>query len=160
MPNLHIRDAVTEDAAAIHQFIVELAVYEKAGHEVKASIEEVRTSLFEEPSTTRALIIELDQQAIGYAVFFSHYSTWLGNHGIYLEDLYITPEQRGIGAGKALLQHIAKIATDNHCLRMEWSVLDWNEPAIQFYQSIGAEPQNEWIKYRLDGEALRKFAAD
>ena len=158
MPKPLIRDAVADDATTIHQFIVELAIYEKAEHEVKANVEQIRASLFSEQSTTRALICELDGKAIGFAVFFSHYSTWLGNHGIYLEDLYVSPDTRGVGAGKALLQHIAKIACEQNCLRVEWSVLDWNKPAIDFYDAIGAKPQDEWIKYRLDGEALQRFA--
>ena len=92
-------------------------------------------------------------------VYFFNYSTWLGKHGLYLEDLYVTPEQRGAGAGKALLRHLAKLAVARGCGRFEWSVLDWNTPAIEFYDSIGARPQNEWIGYRLAGEALTSFAA-
>jgi GNAT superfamily N-acetyltransferase len=95
---------------------------------------------------------------IGYAVYFFSYSTWLGRQGLYLEDLYVTPEQRGSGAGKQLLRHLAQLACAKGCARLEWSVLDWNEPAIQFYQSLGAKPQDEWIRYRLAGEELRSFA--
>ena len=101
---------------------------------------------------------ELDGSAIGYAVYFYSYSTWLGRNGIYLEDLYITPEQRGVGAGKRLLRHIAREAVAEGCGRLEWSVLDWNEPAIQFYKSLGAAPQDEWVRYRLEGETLTAFA--
>ena len=97
-------------------------------------------------------------QPIGFAVYFYNYSTWLGKNGLYLEDLYVTPESRGIGAGKALLQHMANIAVDQDCGRFEWRVLDWNEPSIKFYQSIGALPQDEWIGYRLDGQALLDFS--
>jgi GNAT superfamily N-acetyltransferase len=92
-------------------------------------------------------------------VYFYNYSTWLGRNGIYLEDLYVSPEHRGSGAGKALLQHIARIAVAGNCGRFEWSVLDWNEPAIQFYEAAGAKPQSEWTVYRMEGEALRVFAA-
>lgn len=95
---------------------------------------------------------------IGYAVYFYSYSTWLGRNGIYLEDLYITPEYRGVGAGRRLLRELAREAVANDCGRLEWSVLDWNQPAIDFYRSIGALPQDEWVRYRLDGEALRKMA--
>ncbi|WP_162956873.1 GNAT family N-acetyltransferase, partial [Pseudomonas aeruginosa] len=94
----------------------------------------------------------------GYAVYFYSYSTWLGRNGIYLEDLYVTPEYRGVGAGRRLLRELAREAVANDCGRLEWSVLDWNQPAIDFYRSIGALPQDEWVRYRLDGEALRKMA--
>ena len=100
----------------------------------------------------------LDGKPIGYAVFFYNYSTWLGKNGLYLEDLYITRKHRGCGAGKAALRYLAKLAVDQGCGRFEWSVLDWNEPAIQFYRSIHAKPQNDWVLYRLDGEALADFA--
>ena len=99
-----------------------------------------------------------DGKAIGYAVYFYSYSTWLGKNGIYLEDLYITPEHRGIGAGRDLLRHLAQEAVAGGCGRLEWSVLDWNKPAIDFYRSIGALPMDEWVRYRLADEALRGFA--
>ncbi len=95
---------------------------------------------------------------MGFAVFFYNHSTWLGRPGLYLEDLFISPEYRGSGAGKALLKHLAKIAVSQKCPRFEWSVLDWNTPAIEFYKGIGAKPQDEWIKYRLSGDALMEFA--
>ena len=155
---LHIRPARREDAARILAFITELADYERAVHEVIASCEDIERTLFDEGAKAHSLICERDGQAIGYAVYFYSYSTWLGRNGIYLEDLYITPEQRGGGAGKQLLRHIAKEAFDNGCGRLEWSVLDWNEPAIQFYKSLGAEPQDEWVRYRMEGETLRQFA--
>jgi GNAT superfamily N-acetyltransferase len=100
----------------------------------------------------------LDGKPIGYAVYFYSYSTWLGRNGIYLEDLYVTPEHRGIGAGRDLLRHLAQEAVANGCGRLEWSVLDWNTPAIDFYRSIGALPQDEWVRYRLAGDALQNFA--
>jgi GNAT superfamily N-acetyltransferase len=100
----------------------------------------------------------VDNEPIGYAVYFFNYSTWLGRHGLYLEDLYVSPEHRGAGAGKALLKHLAQLAVAKGCGRFEWSVLDWNEPAIRFYQAIGARPQDEWVGYRLTGEALEAFA--
>jgi GNAT superfamily N-acetyltransferase len=153
-----IRQAVPSDAALIHTFITDLAIYEKAEHEVLASVADIEQSLFAEGSPANALICSRDGVPIGYAVYFFSYSTWLGRQGLYLEDLYIAPEQRGSGAGKQLLRHLAQLACARGCARLEWSVLDWNEPAIQFYQSLGAKPQDEWIRYRLAGEELRSFA--
>ncbi|MDH4581627.1 GNAT family N-acetyltransferase [Pseudomonas sp. BN415] len=155
---LSIRPAQPEDAQQILDFITELAVYERAGHEVIASVEDIRRTLFADNAPSRALMCLLDDQPIGYAVYFYSYSTWLGRNGIYLEDLYITPEQRGIGAGRRLLREIGREARANDCGRLEWSVLDWNQPAIDFYRAIGALPQDEWVRYRLDGDALREFA--
>ncbi|WP_027858688.1 GNAT family N-acetyltransferase [Marinobacterium jannaschii] len=157
MPVL-IRPAEKKDAALILGFITELAIYEKAEDEVKASVADIEQSLFAESATARALVCEQDGEAIGYAVYFYNYSTWQGCNGLYLEDLYISPEKRGGGAGKAMLQRLAAIAVENGCGRFEWSVLDWNQPAIDFYQSLGARPQDEWVKYRLDGEALLALA--
>ena len=156
--SLTIRPAVRTDAAQILAFITELADYERARHEVVASVDDIQRSLFDEGSTVHSLICERDGLAIGFAVYFYSYSTWLGRNGIYLEDLYVTPEQRGDGAGRKLLRHIASEAVQNNCGRLEWSVLDWNEPAIQFYKSIGAQPQDEWVRYRMEGETLRTFA--
>ena len=156
MPNTKIRPATAEDAAQILRFITDLAIYEEAEDEVVATEADIRNSLFGEETTTDAVICELDNQAIGFAVYFFNYSTWLGKKGLYLEDLYVSPEFRG--AGKALLKHLAQIALSKNCGRFEWSVLDWNEPAIRFYQSIGAEPQDEWVAYRLTGQALVDLA--
>ena len=150
--------ATIDDAALILGFIKELALYEKAEHEVIATESDIKKSLFAPGSTTHAVICSIDNEPIGYAVYFFNYSTWLGKHGLYLEDLYVSPEHRGVGAGKALLKHLANIAVARGCGRFEWSVLDWNEPAINFYQSIGAKPQDEWIGYRLAGPALKQFA--
>lgn len=158
MSNIEIRAATAEDSALILRFITELAIYEKAEHEVLASESDIRQSLFGSQSSTRALICSIDNVAIAYAVYFFNYSTWLGKHGLYLEDLYVTPEQRGVGAGMAVLKYLAKIAVAKGCGRFEWSVLDWNEPAIKFYESIGAKPQNEWVGYRLAGNALTVLA--
>ena len=158
MRNINIRKASINDAELILHYITELAIYEKAQHEVLASLEDIQRSIFGADSIAYALICELDNEPVGFAVYFYNYSTWLGKNGLYLEDLYVTPEHRGVGAGKALLQHLAKIAVDEDCGRFEWRVLDWNEPSIQFYKSIGALPQDEWIGYRLDGKALTDFA--
>ena len=159
MSQLSIRPATIDDSETIFRFITELATYEKAEHEVLASVSDIKSSLFGENSTTQAVIACVNDDPIGFAVFFYNYSTWLGKHGLYLEDLYVAPEYRGIGAGKVLLNHLAKIAVSKGCGRFEWNVLDWNEPAIKFYQSIGAKPQNEWVGYRLSGKELQEFAA-
>lgn len=153
-----IRTATVEDAGLILNFILELAIYEKAEHEVLATVVDIENTVFGENSIAHALICEVDNNPVGFAVYFYNYSTWLGKNGLYLEDLYVSPEHRGIGAGKALLHHMARITVDEKCGRFEWRVLDWNEPSIQFYDSIGALPQSEWIGYRLDGDALNEFA--
>lgn len=158
MANIEIRPADAEDSALILRFITDLAIYEKAEDAVIATESDIRQSLFARDSTTKALICEIDHRPVGFAVYFFNYSTWLGKKGLYLEDLYVSPETRGMGAGKALLKHLAKIAVSKNCGRFEWSVIDWNEPAIKFYQSIGAEPQEEWVAYRLTGTALTDLA--
>jgi GNAT superfamily N-acetyltransferase len=142
----------------ILDFILELARYERAEHEVLASAEDIHHSLFAAGAVASALMGEIDGEAAGFAIYFRSYSTWLGRNGLYLEDLYVSTEQRGTGLGKALLRELAQIAIAEGCGRLEWSVLDWNEPAIGFYKSIGAAPQEEWIKYRLSGPALEAFA--
>jgi GNAT superfamily N-acetyltransferase len=154
---LHIRPATADDAALLMHFVRELAIYEKAEHEVLATEEDLRRDMFGPQSRVEALICELGDEAIGHAIFFMNYSTWLGKYGIFLEELYITPERRGTGAGKALLQHVAEIAVSRGCGRFEWNVLDWNEPAIRFYESLGAEPLSEWVGYRLTGTALQSL---
>ncbi|WP_312692459.1 GNAT family N-acetyltransferase [Kosakonia sp.] len=156
--SITLRQAQPEDASAIYDMIYELAVYEKAPQEVVTTPDEIRATLFAADSNTEALMCEIDGQIAGYAVFFTSYSTWLGRNGIYLEDLYVSPEFRGKGAGRALLKRIAQCAVQRKCGRLEWSVLDWNKPAIDFYLSTGALPQSEWVRYRLDGEALVNFA--
>ncbi len=158
MSNIEIRKATVEDSSLILRFVTELAIYEKAEHEVKATESDIQESLFGSDSKTNAIICNINNEPVGFAVYFFNYSTWLGKHGLYLEDLYVSPEFRGSGAGKALLKHLAKIALSKNCGRFEWSVLDWNEPAIQFYQSIGAKPQAEWVSYRLTGKSLEEFA--
>lgn len=158
MSNIHIREATATDSALILGFITELARYEKADHEVVANESDIGESLFEEDATANAVICCLGDTSVGFAVYFYNYSTWLGKNGLYLEDLYVSPEYRDIGAGKALLKYLAKLAVSKQCGRFEWSVLDWNASAIKFYQSFGAKPQDEWVAYRLDGQALLDFA--
>lgn len=153
-----IRKAIASDAASIHGFIVELAIYEEAEQEVKANIADIESSIFSAESPAKALICESNGVPIGFAVYFYNYSTWQGKKGLYLEDLYISPKHRGLGAGKLLLRHLAQLAVEEGCGRFEWSVLDWNQPAIDFYQSVGAKPQSEWVKYRLAGDDLLNFA--
>jgi len=160
MATINIRDARIEDAAQILAFIKGLAAYEKAPHEVIATVADIERALFGESARVRAVIGEVDQAPAGFALFFYNFSTWTGKYGIYLEDLFVLPEHRGAGLGKALLRHLAQIAVAEDCSRFEWSVLDWNEPAIGFYESLGAEAQSEWIGYRLSGEALAALAAD
>ena len=159
MTALTIRPATEADSELILHFVRELAIYEKAEHEVLATPEHVKHTLFCDQPRVFGLICEAGQQAVGFAVYFFNYSTWQGRHGLYLEDLYVTPDARGNGAGKALLQHLARIAIDKDCGRFEWSVLDWNTPSIDFYDRLGALPQTEWIRYRMTGDALKDFAA-
>ncbi|MNY29360.1 Acetyltransferase (GNAT) family protein [compost metagenome] len=160
MSDLLIRPATIEDTAQILRFIRDLAIYENAEHEALATPEHIHRTLFCDQPKVHGLMCLDGDQPLGFAVYFFNYSTWQGRHGLYLEDLYVTPEARGQGAGKALLRELARIAVDHDCGRFEWSVLDWNAPSIAFYESLGAEPQNEWVRYRLTGEALLKLAAE
>lgn len=153
-----IREANRSDSSLILRFVKELANYEKAEHEVVATEALIENSIFGEDSSTQALICEKDGSPIGFAVYFFNYSTWLGKHGLYLEDLYVTSSERGSGAGKALLKHLAKVAVEKGCGRFEWSVLDWNESAIKFYNSLGAKPKTEWLGYQLTGDNLHALA--
>ncbi|MGB7757954.1 MAG: GNAT family N-acetyltransferase [Salinisphaera sp.] len=158
MSELHIRAAEPADAERILGFITELAIYEQAEQEVVATVDEIRARLFGDGATVYALMAEVEDEPVGFAVYFLNFSTWLGRHGIFLEDLYITPAARGQGHATQLLRHLARMAAERGYGRFEWNVLDWNTPAIGFYESIGAKPQSEWIGYRLEGEALAAFA--
>lgn len=153
-----IRDAIASDAQTIYDFIIELAVYEKEPDAVVTSVEETREKIFGEDSSVKALICEQDGVAVGHAIYFYNYSTWLGKYGIYLEDLYVSQDKRGNGAGKAMLKHLAQKALLEDCGRFEWSCLDWNTPSREFYESIGAQSQDEWVGYRLEGQRLNDFA--
>ena len=157
MDEINIRKATPKDAELILGFIRELAEFEKMENDVVATADSLRKSLLSEGATAKALIVSIDDNPIGYAVYFYNYSTWLGKKGLYLEDLYITTKYRGNGAGKAVLRYLAKLAVDEGCGRFEWCVLDWNQPAIKFYKSIGAVPQNDWVLYRLNGRSLSDF---
>jgi len=153
-----IRPAAVDDVGTILRFITDLAIYEKAEHEVIADHEMLTRTLFGEQRYSEALIAEYGAEPVGFALYFYSYSTWLGKPGLYLEDLYVMPEHRKRGAGKALFKALARIAVERDCGRFEWSVLDWNQPAIDFYELMGAEPQSEWIKYRLSGASLDAVA--
>lgn len=156
---LQIRKALATDCALILEFIKGLAEYEKLSHEVVATHELLHENLFGPQPKAEVLIAEWDGKPAGFALFFHNFSTFLGRPGIYLEDLFVLPALRGHGIGKALLKHLAQIAVERNCGRLEWSVLDWNKPAIDFYVSIGAGPMDEWTMYRLTGEKLKSFAA-
>jgi GNAT superfamily N-acetyltransferase len=155
---LTIRFATEADVPLITRFIRELSEYERLGHEVVATDEKVRETVFGPRAYAEVLIAEADGDPVGFALFFHNYSTFLARPGIYLEDLYVRPELRGKGYGKALLAKLAAIARERNCGRFEWAVLNWNEPAIQFYRSLGALPMNHWTVYRVTGEELDKLA--
>ena len=156
--SISIRKAQAEDIPTIFQFIKKLAVYEKLEHEVTGSEEELEKTLFCDKPFAEVLIAEMDGLSIGFALFFHSYSTFLTQPGIYLEDLFVLPEYRGMGAGKLLLSYLAQLAVERGCGRLEWSVLDWNKPAIDFYDSLSAKPLSDWFTYRLAGEALNDLA--
>jgi GNAT superfamily N-acetyltransferase len=159
MPELEIHAATQDDVPLILSLIKELAEYERLSHEVVATEEELRDSLFGERPVAEVLIGHHRGEPVGFALFFHNFSTFLGKPGIYLEDLYVRPRYRGMGFGKTLLTCVAKLAKERGCGRLEWSVLDWNEPAIEFYKGIGAVPMDEWRLYRVAGESLGKLAA-
>ena len=158
MSNFVIREAVRADAPLILEFIKDLADYEKMSDDVVATVQDIESTVFADQPKAYCLMAESDGQAAGFALYFYSYSTFLGKHGIYLEDLFVKPEFRGKKIGMGLLKRLAAIAVENDCKRLDWSVLDWNEPAINFYDSIGAKPQKEWLGYRLTGDALDEFA--
>lgn len=158
MTAIDIRPATDADCGLILKFIRELAEYENAIEEVLASEEDLRQAFFSSSPTAFALVCSVDGLPAGIAIYFFNFSTWLGKKGLFLEDLYVSPDYRGSGAGKALLKHLARLAVEKDCGRFEWNVLDWNKPAIDFYESFGALPQEEWVGYRLTGEALKQFA--
>jgi GNAT superfamily N-acetyltransferase len=156
--NFQIRPARVEDVPIILQLIRDLATYERAPHEVTATEEQLVDVLFGERPAAEVLLAFEGQSPIGFAVFFHNFSTWLGRPGLYLEDLFVKPEKRGKGYGRALLVELAKIGRNRGCGRMEWAVLDWNEPAIKFYRSLGAKPMDEWTVFRLTRDEIAKLA--
>ena len=152
-----IRPARPDEAGVILDLIKQLAVYEKCEKDVVADEATIHHSLFVEKSA-ECLLGEEDGVVVGFALFFHNFSTFVGRKGLYLEDLFIIPEKRGRGYGKALLKHLAKVAVERGCGRMEWICLDWNESALSIYRSLGADPLSEWTVQRLDEEALKRFA--
>jgi GNAT superfamily N-acetyltransferase len=160
MPELEIRPGTEDDVPLILSLIRELAEYEHLSHEVVATEEMLRDSLFGERRVAEVLLGYLDGEPAGFALFFHNFSTFLGRPGIYLEDLYVRPEFRGAGVGRAMLVRLARLARERDCGRLEWSVLDWNEPAIGFYKRLGASPVSGWTIYRVTGDALAELAAE
>jgi GNAT superfamily N-acetyltransferase len=160
MSNIEIQFANESDVPVILEMIRELAEYEKLAHEVTATEEGLRQSLFGTKPAAEVLLARLNEQCAGFALFFPNYSTFLGQPGIYLEDLFVKPQVRGRGIGVALLRSLAGLAVARNCGRVYWQVLAWNEPAIEFYKKLGAKPLDEWTTYRLTGHALRELALE
>jgi GNAT superfamily N-acetyltransferase len=154
----HIRNADESDVRLILEFIRDLARYERLEDRVVATEDSLRASLFGNPRFAEVLIAEEDERPVGFALFFHNYSTFVGGAGIYLEDIFVKPEARGRGYGRALLARLAAIATDRNCGRLDWAVLDWNEPSIAFYRSLGAISLDDWRIFRLTGDALGELA--
>ncbi len=155
---LVIREATVSDVALLLRLIKELAEYEKLAHAVVATEDTLRHNLFGGRKVAEAIIGEYDGEPVAFALFFHNFSTFLGKPGLYLEDLYVAPEIRGRGFGRKMLVRLAQIAMERDCGRFEWAVLDWNEPAIEFYQNLGAVPQTDWTVFRVTDEALRRLA--
>jgi GNAT superfamily N-acetyltransferase len=160
MSELEIKQATIEDVPVILSFINGLAEYEKLAHEVVATEEILRDTLFGQRAYAEVVIGSHQQQPVCFALFFHNFSTFLGRPGIYLEDLFVQPEFRGKGFGRKLLVYLARLTKERNCGRLEWSVLDWNEPAIGFYKSLGARPLDEWTMFRVTGEALDNLAQE
>jgi GNAT superfamily N-acetyltransferase len=155
----NIRPARIEDIPIILQLIVDLATYERAPNDVTATEDQLREVLFNAKKPAAEVLLAFENETpVGFAVFFHNFSTWLGRPGLYLEDLFVKPEMRGKGYGRALLVDLAKIARERGCGRMEWAVLDWNDPAIQFYRKLGAKPMDEWTVFRLTRDGIAKLA--
>ncbi len=153
-----IRAATPEDVPLILQLIRELAEYERLAHEVRATEARLRATLFVPRPAAEVVIAELDGTPVGFAVFFATYSTWEAASGLYLEDLFVRPEARGRGVGRELLEYLARVTLQRGWARLEWRVLDWNEPSIAFYRKLGAEPLHDWTVFRVTGDSLKKLA--
>jgi GNAT superfamily N-acetyltransferase len=158
MENFTIRPATVTDLAIILELIRALATYERAPNEVTATEQILKETLFGKKPAAEVLLLFEKETAVGFAIFFHNFSTWLGRPGLYLEDLFVRPEHRGKGYGRALLVRLAKIARERNCGRMEWAVLDWNEPAIKFYRKLGANPMEEWTVFRPTRDGIAKLA--
>jgi GNAT superfamily N-acetyltransferase len=157
MPRIGIRPATLEDVPLIFQFICELAEYEKLSHEITVTEEQLRSTLFGVRPVAEVVISRADDTAVGFAVFFANYSTFLGRPGLYLEDLFVRPQARRLGIGRALLEYLARLTIERGWGRLEWRVLDWNEPSIAFYKKIGAEPLSDWTVFRVTGASLHEL---
>lgn len=160
LSDFRIEQASEEHLPLILSFIRELADYERLSHAVVATEESLRETLFGERPAAEVVIGYYKDAPVGCAIFFHNFSTFLGRRGLYLEDLYVKPEMRGRGIGRAMLAHLAQLSRERRCGRLEWAVLDWNEPAIKFYKSLGAEAMDEWTTFRLTGEALDRLAGE
>lgn len=160
IPEFTIRSASVADSPLILSFIRQLAEYEKLAHEVVATEDDLKRSLFGDRPSAEVLIGDFNNSPVAFALFFHNYSTFLGKSGLYLEDLFVQEEMRGKGIGKIMLSYLAYLAKERDCGRFEWWVLDWNEPAIKFYRSIGAEAMDEWTVQRVQGEALEQLAKE
>lgn len=160
MPPLIIRFATIDDTPLVLTLIRGLAEYERLAHEAVATEADIRESLFGARPAAEVLIAETSDEPAGFALFFHNYSTFLGRRGLYLEDLFVFPAFRGRGIGRALMARLAQIAVERQCGRFEWWVLDWNEPSIRFYESLGARAMSDWTVYRLTGEPLKRLASE
>ncbi len=156
--NFEIKKAIIKDVPLILSFIKELAEYEKLSHEVTATEDLLRETLFGDKAHSEVILGYLNSTPVSFAIYFYNFSTFLGRSGIYLEDLFVKPEARGKGVGKKMLSYLAQLAKKQNCGRIEWSVLDWNEDAIRFYKSLGAKPMDEWTVFRVTGIALEELA--
>lgn len=154
-----IRPATVDEVPIVLRMIRGLAEYEKMSHKVTATVEDIRESLFGEKPAAEVLLAFVGSEPVGFAVYFSNFSTFVGRAGMYLEDLYVDPDWRGRGYGRQLLARLAAVAVERGACRLEWSVLDWNEPAIRFYRSLGARSLDEWMIFRLGGDSLERLAA-
>jgi GNAT superfamily N-acetyltransferase len=156
---VRVRPAVEADVPALVELVRALATYERAPEQVRLTPELLRAALFGPEPKAFAHVATVDGEVAGFALWFCSFSTWVGRHGIYLEDLFVMPEHRGLGLGRRLLTELARICVERGYGRLEWAVLDWNQPAIDFYRAQGAEPQDEWTTFRLSGDALERLAA-
>jgi len=154
---LNIRPARPDEAGLVHEFILGIAAYEKLSHQVEATVEDVHEALFGEHPGAEVIFAFWDDQPAGFALFFHNFSTFVGRKGLHLEDLFVKPEFRGKGIGKSLLLALVNLAKERNCGRMDWVALDWNKPAIDFYESLGAKAMREWILFRLDEEGIEKL---
>jgi GNAT superfamily N-acetyltransferase len=159
MPGWRVRRVIQSDVPTVVELVHELAAYEKASHECHLTEQQLHKALFSDTPALFGHVAEVDKRVVGFALWFLNFSTWHGSHGIYLEDLFVRPEHRGSGLGKQLLRALAEECVARGYARLEWSVLDWNTPAIDFYKSVAAIPMDEWTVFRLTGDALKTFGA-